>query len=411
MIKSEMYVFLRIQMRRMILYGGFSIILLFIPHTDLNSQDVIDSIRYEGLDRNFLVYFPEDYSNDEMFPLIIYLHGLDWDAEDDLNYTGFDIVAVSNGYIFVAPNAVDMSWNSLIDENPELPQPDVDDVGFINALIDTLSRRYQNVDHERIYVCGLSAGGIMTYTIASRISHRLAAIASVGGFMGKGISDSYNRSVLMPVLHIHGTADNYVPDDLENQYRLSVDNTLAYFTDVNNCIRSSTILLPDIDTTDNTTVEKIKHTFCTDSINVVYYKIINGGHNWPGALIDYGWEGNKNGDINAGVEILNFFEDYTREIPVGIENDINSGVLNLIQNYPNPFTQKTTISFNLDKSWLVTLRVFSLTGEEVITLVSERLHSGSYEFEWDASSCTGGIYYCKLSIGKSIQVKKMILIK
>ncbi len=68
--------------------------------------------------------------------------------------------------------------------------------------------------------------------------------------------------------------------------------------------------MPDLDPTDGCTVEKITYTDCSDNSNVVYYKVINGGHTWPGAGPLHPAFGNTNQDINASVEIWNFFKNY-----------------------------------------------------------------------------------------------------
>ncbi len=71
-----------------------------------------------------------------------------------------------------------------------------------------------------------------------------------------------------------------------------------------------TTILPDLDPTDGCTVEKITYTNCSDNSNVVYYKVINGGHTWPGAGPLSNAFGNTNQDINANVEIWNFFKSH-----------------------------------------------------------------------------------------------------
>ncbi len=83
----------------------------------------------------------------------------------------------------------------------------------------------------------------------------------------------------------------------------------------------------------------------------------------------------------------------------------------LRQNYPNPFNPITTIEFELLKTSEVTLKIFSVIGEEVATLVSDRLSAGSYSFEWDASRLASGIYLYKLEAGEYVSVRKMILMK
>jgi hypothetical protein len=71
----------------------------------------------------------------------------------------------------------------------------------------------------------------------------------------------------------------------------------------------------------------------------------------------------------------------------------------LQQNYPNPFNPSTTIEFDLLKSSEVTLKIFNILGEEVATLLSTFLLSGSYSYEWDASNLASGVYLYRLQAG------------
>jgi hypothetical protein len=86
-------------------------------------------------------------------------------------------------------------------------------------------------------------------------------------------------------------------------------------------------------------------------------------------------------------------------------------LINLQQNYPNPFNPTTTIEFNLPKTSNVLLKIFNILGEEVSTLVSNRLSAGSHTYEWDASNLSGGVYIYRLEAGDYKETKKMILMK
>ncbi len=97
----------------------------------------------------------------------------------------------------------------------------------------------------------------------------------------------------------------------------------------------------------------------------------------------------------------------------------------LEQNYPNPFNPSTNIGFRIAEFGLVILKVYDILGNEVATLVNERLAAGEYEFEFPASGSSGevrnlpagrqglpsGIYYYKLDAGKYSETKKMILLR
>ena len=84
--------------------------------------------------------------------------------------------------------------------------------------------------------------------------------------------------------------------------------------------------------------------------------------------------------------------------PVGIlgsDNQIPD--LNcLYKNYHHPFNPTTTIEFDLPKTSEVTLKVFNILGEEVATLISASLPSGSHSIEWDASNLASGIYLYRI---------------
>ena len=83
----------------------------------------------------------------------------------------------------------------------------------------------------------------------------------------------------------------------------------------------------------------------------------------------------------------------------------------LHQNYPNPFNPGTTIKFVLPETEWVTLNVFNLLSQQMVTLVSEKLPAGEYSCFWDAGDLASGIYYYQISAGDFRDVKKMILVR
>lgn len=88
----------------------------------------------------------------------------------------------------------------------------------------------------------------------------------------------------------------------------------------------------------------------------------------------------------------------------------------LIQNFPNPFNPSTTIRYAVASESPVSLAVFSLKGELVCNLVSERQPPGVYEVLWEGRNSRGsevasGLYFCRLRIGDFNSVNKMMLLK
>jgi hypothetical protein len=83
----------------------------------------------------------------------------------------------------------------------------------------------------------------------------------------------------------------------------------------------------------------------------------------------------------------------------------------LEQNYPNPFNPKTNIRFSIPKSTDVRITIYDVSGNEVGKLVNSNLPLGNYEYHWDATGYSSGIYFYRIQTGDFIDTRKMVLIK
>lgn len=84
----------------------------------------------------------------------------------------------------------------------------------------------------------------------------------------------------------------------------------------------------------------------------------------------------------------------------------------LQQNYPNPFNPSTAISYAIEQTDFVTLRIYNMLGENVATLVDQLQNPGEYSVRFDARDLPGGIYMYRLTVGTAFdQTKKMLLLK
>ena len=95
-------------------------------------------------------------------------------------------------------------------------------------------------------------------------------------------------------------------------------------------------------------------------------------------------------------------------------NNISSNVpekFHLQQNYPNPFNPSTTIRFDLKEKGNTKLMILDAAGKEVFNLLLSELSAGSYEYNWDASAFSSGIYFCKIISKSYTKTIKMVLIK
>jgi hypothetical protein len=101
--------------------------------------------------------------------------------------------------------------------------------------------------------------------------------------------------------------------------------------------------------------------------------------------------------------------EYSKEVTV--ENSTVPDKYSLSQNYPNPFNPTTTIEFILPKKEYVTLKIYDVLGNEVITLINEEVDAGFHKVEFNSSNLTSGVYIYKLIAGSFTQTRKMTLMK
>ncbi len=88
----------------------------------------------------------------------------------------------------------------------------------------------------------------------------------------------------------------------------------------------------------------------------------------------------------------------------------------LDQNYPNPFNNQTTIGFDLVRESRIKLDVYTVSGEHVCSLLDARWPAVRYSVLWNGKSDTGhplasGTYVVKMTAGKSVLTKMMVLLK
>ena len=97
---------------------------------------------------------------------------------------------------------------------------------------------------------------------------------------------------------------------------------------------------------------------------------------------------------------------------VGIER-INtlSQEFKLQQNYPNPFNPSTTISFTIPQAAHVTLKIYNLLGQEVVTIMDDFKTPQKYEIKFDGSGLTSGVYIARLTVGNLNKSIKLVLLK
>ncbi|HJW31651.1 MAG TPA: hypothetical protein VJ508_20660, partial [Saprospiraceae bacterium] len=286
----------KIKLRLTSRYGYYlGTIMFLVLVSKLEAQ--LDSILDQGVYRTFIVHLPAGYSPANQYPIVISLHGLNSNAAQEESYTQFDAVADQLGFITVYPNAINGSWALFGDT----------DVDFIDHLIDTIKSDYSA--NNCLFFTGISDGGFMTYTLACNLPRSISAIAPVAGNMTVFLQNNCALDYGLPVMHFHGTADQVVA------YAGApgippVESTVLYWANKNNCaVPPDSLQIPDTHPEDNCTATRYTYPNGDDHSEVIFYKIINGGHTWPGAF-PFPPLGNTIQDIDASALMGAFFKSH-----------------------------------------------------------------------------------------------------
>ena len=254
--------------------------------------------------------------------LVFVLHGYTGSAEGIMEYSGMNDVANENGFAVCYPQGTsDQYDNAFFNVGYEFQNnPTVDDVGFIVALAEYLQGTHQ-LSPANTFSTGMSNGGDMSYMLACEASSTFRAIAPVAGMMLYDIYNSCNPDNPVPVFETHGTEDDvtYYEGDLFNEdgwgSYLDIPSTIDFFVNQNNLVDLEFLELTDSNPIDGSTIESYIYT-SPNSINQVWlYKVINGGHDWPGA-----W---GNMDVNISEEIWRFFSEMSISEDSFIEDSSN----------------------------------------------------------------------------------------
>ena len=289
-------------------YLSFFILSLIIisckseDNTQVDEDGIITGLQtktfsHDNVNRNYLVYIPDSYDSEIDYPLMFLFHGFGGIASEFINTADMRDLAESKNFIVVYPQGLDLGgtgshWNC---SNPSADnKSDVDDIGFIENLIDQLIVDYPVIDNKRIYAAGYSNGGFMSYYLGCN-SKKFAAIGSVAGTMLDDSYQSCNASFPTAMINIHGTDDFDVPYD-GNIYYPSIPDVVDWWKNFNNTPNE------DLLTNQDGSIEQYIYYNDAGDRYVEHIKIIGGGHYWDDKL-------NYNGTNTSGL-IWGFVSNY-----------------------------------------------------------------------------------------------------
>jgi polyhydroxybutyrate depolymerase len=270
---------------------------------------------HDGVERSYVVRVPGNLARGEV-PLVLVLHGGGGNADNAEHMTGFTALAQRHGFIVAYPEGSSrlkgrlLTWNAGHCCGHAMKQR-IDDVGFIRALLDRLGADYP-VDPDRIYVTGMSNGGMMSHRLGIELSDRIAAIAPVVAAL---FGDERLPTQPVSALMINGLLDKSVPhqggppggraaDAWDGTPAKPALAQGAFWARANQCASE-----PDRSERDALTVWQYR---CPGRRAVTMYLVKDSGHAWPG-----GRAGSRRGDtpgtsLDASETIWNFFATQAR---------------------------------------------------------------------------------------------------
>lgn len=272
---------------------------------------------HNGVERAYTVRAPSGLGpSGARWPLVLVLHGGGGNAAHAEAMTGFTEKAKQEGFMVVYPEGSSRFKGRLLTWNAGhccgyAMQTKVDDVAFINALLDQLSRDYP-IDPKRVYATGMSNGGMMAHRLGIELSYRFAAIAPVVATL---FGDEASPAKPVSALMLNGGLDQSVP------YRGGMPG--GRFPDAWDGTPAQPALVQAVfwakanacaDTPVNQDGAVLVHTVyrCPEGRAVEAYLIKDSGHAWPG-----GRAGSRRGDtpsssLDGTALIWDFFKAHAK---------------------------------------------------------------------------------------------------
>jgi polyhydroxybutyrate depolymerase len=278
------------------------------------------TLKVGALERAYIAHIPPAYNNQTPVPVVLMFHGGGGTAQAAIEETGWTKKSDAARFLVVFPEGTrpDPSKPARFIGNPQTwndgsgrfdaGEQNVDDVGFVNALIDDVIARFV-VDQRRIFATGFSNGASMTYRLGVELSNRIAAIAPISP-SGLRLQDPLALSKPVSLLSIHGAADPLNPIEGgmvtiggKPDPRPPVRDSVERWAKMLNCPSEPRSLR------DQDGVHAIAYAPCAENSEAIFYVIDSMGHTWPGgkSLLPEILVGKTTNKINASQVIWDFF--------------------------------------------------------------------------------------------------------
>ena len=346
---------------------SLSVCLLCLKH-QISAQFNIN-FEFDGKSRDCLIYVPASYDPSNPTPLVFNIHGFGDTGPGQRTYAKMDAVADTAGFLVAYPTGYNNVWNGGSAYYATTSPPAIeDDVQYFSDLIDTIGQ-YFNIDQTRVYACGMSNGGDMSYRLGCELSERIAAIGPVTGTMISDVYASCSPSKPMPVVHMHGTND-FISNIGGGPGWESLRAALLLFAGINNCPSPSAGTIPNIDPSDGT-LTKTYQSECSSGAEILLYLVRQGGHTWPGSVSNFFTlfaYGRTSQDFDGSSELWQFFRRHERIDAPPIARQGRSKFRSpQLTVWPQPATNLVSIALPDDFNGTAQVEIRNITGHVLIS--------------------------------------------
>ncbi|QPC81936.1 hypothetical protein G4Y79_19940 [Phototrophicus methaneseepsis] len=233
------------------------------------TEQPITHLEHNGYDRTYHVVTPTSYEEGTPLPLLIALHGTGMSGKAMQALTDFDTMAETYGFLVAYPNSASPQWafNTADDAG------DIDDLGYIQALITQMQQDY-SIAQDQVYLAGYGSGGLMAARLACTIPEQLNSVVVVGPMLLGAFESECAEPASAPVslLFMHGSEDPmYLSEGDAANDIWSVQASLDFWAERNGC--------------DTATIHEEENIFIYDDCpadgSIALYTVLGGKQNWP----------------------------------------------------------------------------------------------------------------------------------
>ena len=304
----------------------------------------------DGITSVAWLLLPRNWDPDHAYPLYILLHGMGNQYNEKIEYMALNLVPGDQMWESFEDGYLLFPWGRGNTMYQDIGETDVlESVEALDSLVKT--------DEKRKYLTGFSMGGFGAWYIGQKYPKMWTALGVYAGSPSNGGTSILDPGVIqalkdVPIYFVCGDSDySYVV----------LQNACQCLADAGN--------------------------------RNVYFSSFTGGHE----SIPGNWQ-----------SMYNWLRGFPKDTLDQKETDVPVDAISIFKNYPNPFSRKTIIGYSVPASgsqvnvshipYIVTLKIYSDSGNEIATLLNEPRDEGKYEIEFDASRLASGTYYCRITI-------------